>query len=193
MCDNAPGLRCCTGNLPQVNAPLCARCPKQGSGCGNGQCSGCGVHLDFWQCSWCANDRTSQKAWALGMEQRDAALRSGEPVIPPSGNFNFSTMGAWQPYGRPCTLNNNPSDFLCPPGMHSCQVAPQVWSCVPNNVPCGAVLNAYNEGAYVNAVYDVGRTMPFARPRGGMSGAYPVLNPYRWPPPFNPISDLYRR
>ena len=167
---------------------------KCGTSCGNGPCSGCNVALDQWNCGYCANDRTSQRAWALGNEARDTALKSGEAIIPPSGNFNFSPMGAWQPFGRRCTLNDNAGDPLAPPGMHSCSVAPGIWTVVPNWVPCGAMINFYNDGAYINSIYDVSRTMPYARGRGGgLRNAPPVLNPYTWPPPFNPISDLYRR
>lgn len=200
MCDQGAtasascgGCGACGCGSTQFNAPICPQRAKQG-GCGNGPCSGCNVYLDHWNCGYCSNDRTTQKAWALGNVEREAALRSGDPVIPASGNFNFGRMGAWQPFGRPCTLNNGDGSPLDVPGLHLCQVAPGVWQYLPNWVPCGAAINFYNDGAYIESIYSVSRTLPFSRSGGRrFENAPPVLNPYVWPPLANPITDLYRR
>ncbi len=173
--------------------------------CGNGPCSGCNVKLDHWNCGgYCGGaggaggavqSGIAQFQWNLGQEARNAALLSGDPIIPASGRWYFDKRGAWSPYGKQCpTPECSP---ICDYGLRPVEVSPGIWNCVPNSVPAGAVINAYNDVLYVNALYDVGRTLPFLRGgcggRNRFAGAPPVLNPYTWPPVLNPISDLYRR
>ena len=180
------GATACTSGGPRVGC---------GVGCGGGQgpCSGCDVHLSHHQCQWCANSRAAQQAYSQANSVRNAALKKGEIIIPTSGSFQFSDMGAWQPYGIPCQLNNPVAGSIAPPGMHACKVAePNVWSIMPNWIPCSVAINSYYDRAYVNDIYDTTNSKPFCGP--GCNGADPayVSNPYQWPPPV-PMSSAVQR
>lgn len=185
----------CTSTAP------CAKCAgyrgnygglnQQQAGCCGGKhpCSGCNVHLSHHQCQWCANSRGSQQAWSFYNDQRTAAFKSGDPVIPPSGNPNFDPKGAWNPYGRSCYLNQ-PANNIVPPGLHLCKVAePNTWTALPNWIPCSAAINWYHERSYINDLYDTTRSKPFCGP--GCNPADPgyVQNAYQWPPPV-PMNDV---
>lgn len=161
-----------------------------------GTCSGCDVCMQQYACGTCANTRAAQQVQtALDGRQR-AAIASGQLVVPPSGSFAFSALGAFQPYGRVCALQQPPPPVvladgrvtypIAPPGMKPVKVAdPNVWSIVPNWVPPAMVINAYYHGAYIRDLYDQRPSKYGACAEATCGGGDPshVLSPYTWPLP----------
>jgi len=105
------------------------------------------------------------EAWRMDPARAARYRNAGAvPMIPRSGSFAYDARGAFIPYGRPCRLG--PLDRLCPPGMHSCKVGePNMWTCVPNSIPCSVAINAHYHGYYVQDVYDTTRPNMWHKPR----------------------------
>jgi hypothetical protein len=92
------------------------------------------------------------QSWSLPPHVR-VQYTKGQPIIPRSGSFSFDSRGAFQPFGRPCQLG--PIDRFAPVGMHSCKISePNVWTALPNNVPCAVGINAHYHSFYINDIYD---------------------------------------
>lgn len=162
---------------------------------GTSLCSGCNVSMQQYACGACANTRADQQVQMALNERQRAAIASGQLVVPPSGSFAFNALGAFQPYGRVCRLQQPPPPVvladgnvaypIAPPGMKPVKVAePNVWAIVPNWKPPAVAINAYYHGAYIRDLYDQ-RPSKYNGCGGACGGGDPshVLSPYQWPLP----------
>lgn len=129
------------------------------------------THLPCASCRFCDRRGGPPVGYPFGQSPSGPRNYAAKypPAVPLSGSFQHDQRGAWNSYGRPCTMG--PNDFLCPFGMRSVKVAePNVWTCLPNQVPAAVAINNFHNYNYINDIYENRRGKPYQGCRPGRAG-----------------------